>query len=370
MSLRIATAGAGATPPLGGARAALADARAGVRAGLAAGRAVPPRTSIESLDPRELPAGKSLRRASNHVLFGIAAAAEALREAGGEIPPEECGLVVASALGSVNFSYRLWKDLIASGPLGASPVLFSEGVPNALAGHVAHALKLLGPGHMLGAAADSGLRAVALARDLLEQGRARRVLVAASEERSELATRAYRRLGVVAKEPPHGSRRGATRGRELVMSEGAGALVLDAFPGAAPPPGALGELLAVESVQTPGHDQDEDRAHLVAAFERALAAAGAVPSELSWLGSASNGTSVDRLESGLLDVLARRAILPPVSRAVRAAMGDALAATPLLQMIEALATARAGRAGVAAVLSIGQFGAATIVVFRPALDRA
>src|SRR6185503_16770594 len=95
---------------------------------------------------------------------------DALAEAGGDVSPEDAGLLLGSTLGSTNFSYRLWRELLKSGPLGASPVLFSEGVPNAVAGHVARALRLLGPGHMLGGGWDSGLRAVGLARDLLELG--------------------------------------------------------------------------------------------------------------------------------------------------------------------------------------------------------
>ena len=168
-----------------------------------------PRTRIEGFDVASLPEAKSLRRATPHALFGLAAAAEALAEAGGGVAPEESAVLVASTLGAANFSYRLWQELVKSGPLGASPMLFSEGVPNALVGHAARLLRLLAAGHMIGGGNGCGLRALAVARDLLECGRARRALVGAAEEWSELAVRSYARFGIVARE---GAPRRAARG--------------------------------------------------------------------------------------------------------------------------------------------------------------
>jgi 3-oxoacyl-[acyl-carrier-protein] synthase II len=359
VSAAIHLVGAGAITPIGHDRRAFAAA-------LAQTSAATPKTAVGDLDLASLPEPKALRRAAPHVLFGVAAAAEAAREAGGGVAPEDVGVVLASSLGSVNFSYRLWQELLKSGALGASPVLFSEGVPNALAGHVARSLRMLGPGHMLGGGSDAGLRAVVLARDLLEAGRARRVLVGAAEEGSELADRARQRLGLSPKPPRESTtrRRAAiTRGRAFVAAEGGAALVLER--GAARP---LATLLAVESVQLHGRDREQNAVALAALVQRALDSCGRAPRDVAWLGTAANGTTIDRWEEPALARLAIQGFAPQRSTRVRAAAGDALTVTPLLQVIEALPIAASDR--IAGVLSISQFGAASFLLLGPVEDAA
>src|SRR5262249_32452547 len=242
-------------------------------------------------------------------------------------------------------------------PLGASPMLFSEGVPNALAGHAARLLRILGPGHMLGGGSDCGLRGLAVARDLLESGRARRVLVGAAEEWSEIAARAYARFGVVRRE---GEGRSASRG--LPFGEGAAMLCLERRGGAESEGGsapALATLRAVESVQLDSLRGAAAVDGLVALFGRTCEAARVKPSELR-LASAANGTAADRLEAA---ALARLAAPRSVSRRVRALCGEAFSVTPLLQSVEALAAVAAGE--FAAVLSLSPFACATLAVLAP-----
>jgi len=324
----------------------------------------PPRTRIEGFDVATLPEAKSLRRATPHALFGLVAAAEALQEAGGAVAPEESALLLASTLGAANFSYRLWQDLVKSGPLGASPMLFSEGVPNALAGHAARLLRLLAAGHMIGGGSGCGLRALAVARDLLEGGRARRALVGAAEEWSELAERSFARFGIVAREGAPRRARGLPRAsRGLPMGEGAAMLCLERRDGGeregAP---VLATLRAVESVQLPSLRGAAAVDELVALFERTFALARVRPSDVR-LASAANGTAADHLEAAALARLAASGAGAPrgVSRRVRALCGETFSVAPLLQVVEALAVVAAGEP--AAVLSLSPFASATLAVF-------
>jgi len=327
-------------------------------------RLPPASTRIGAFDAGALPEAKSLRRASSHALFGLAAALDAVADAGRAVAPEDSALLVASTLGAANFSYRLWQELVKSGPLGASPVLFSEGVPNAIAGHVARLLQVLGPGHMFGGGSDCGLRGLAVARDLLECGRARRVVVGAAEEWSELAVRAGARFGVLQREAA--SRR-APRG--LPMGEGAAMLCLERRDGDEPEHApALATLRAVESCQLPGLTGAAAQDELFALFERTFTAARVRPSEVR-LASAANGTSADRLEAAALARLAAAGAGAPrdVSRRVRALCGEAFSVTPLLQVVEAHAFVADG--GPAAVLTLSPFGGATLAVFSPPPSR-
>jgi 3-oxoacyl-[acyl-carrier-protein] synthase II len=361
----IAITGAGAVTPLGTDRAAF---EAALRARDAAEMDAPPATRIEGFDAGKLPESKSLRRATAHALFGVAATGEALREAeragSGGATPEEGALVFASTLGSTNFSWKLWRELLDKGPLGASPVLFSEGVPNAVAGHVARCQRLLGAGHMLGGGGDVGLRALAVARDLLAAKRARRVVAGAAEELSEIATLGYQRLGVAARARKPGSKRGTTRGRALVPAEGAAALVLERaadLAGRRP----LARLLAVECAQLPRAPRARaaETDALVELIERAVRAAGVASRDVAWLGSAANGATIDALEEAALARLAPGGFAPERSRRTRRALGDAFSATPLLQAIEALPVVAEGR--IAAVLAVSLFGAATTILLAP-----
>jgi 3-oxoacyl-[acyl-carrier-protein] synthase II len=348
----IVVTGAGVVTPVATGRAPFRSALAGLPAEATLASAAP-RTRIDPFDASGLPEAKSLRRATSHVLFGVAAAREALAEAGGGVAPEEVGLLFASMLGSANVSYRLWQELIRSGPLGASPVHFSEGVPNAVAGHVAHALRVLGPGHMVGGGSDCGLRAIALARDLLEARRVRRVLVGAAEESTELAQRAYARYGLA---------RAPDRPRGAWLSEGAAALCLERAGEARSR--RLATLLAVESVQLPSLRGAAAAGEVARLFERTLEAAGVAARDV-WLASAANGTPADRLEAAALVLLEARGLAPRRGRSmkVRTACGDAFSVTPLLQVVEALDAVAAG--GIAAILSLSSFAAASLALFGP-----
>jgi 3-oxoacyl-[acyl-carrier-protein] synthase II len=347
----IVLTGAGAVTPIGVDRQLFAATLALLTAARERGAPSLLNTAVEGVDPKSLPEPKSFRRAARHVLFGVAAAAEALREADASraapTAPEESALVFASALGSANFSYELWRQLLASGPLGASPVLFSEGVPNALAGHVAHALRLLGPGHMLGGGSDAGLRALAIGRDLLDGGRAKRVVVGAAEELCELATRAYRRMRV-----------------KLAIAEGAAAFVVERADGERPR-AALAELLAIESVQLDLAKPSRARAadSLVELVRAALDQAHVAPRDLAWIGRASNGTAVDAVDGRLVERLRDDGCRASLSDAVRRAAGDAFTVTPLLQVVEALPIV--AERGPALVVSISQFGATSALVLGP-----
>jgi len=348
----IVVTGAGVVTPVAAGRAPFVAALARLPAGAALATAEPT-TRIEGFDAGGLPEAKSLRRATSHVLYGVAAAREALEAAGGGVEPEEVGLLFASMLGSANVSYRLWQELIRSGPLGASPVHFSEGVPNAVAGHVGHSLRVLGPGHMIGGRGDCGLRGLALARDLLERRRVRRVVVGAAEEFTELAQRAYARFGLA---------RSPRRARGAWLSEGAAALCLEREGETRARP--LATLLAVESVQLGSLRGAAAVDGVVGLFERTFAAARVAPAEC-WLASAANGTPADRLEAAALAVLDAKGRAPRRGQSirVRAACGDAFSVTPLLQAVEALEVVAAR--GIAAILSLSAFAAASLAILAP-----
>lgn len=387
MRPRIVVTGLGAVTPLGVGTAVL-------RAGLKAGRSCilhrvrtpgedggrypegavvsAPVGSYEATVPEAEPAAaapettKGLRRAAVHVGFGAAASHEALQQSDSMVPPERRGLVFSSSLASCRFSYRLWHGLLASGAAGASPSLFSEGVPNALSGHLARLFQILGPGHMLGGGSDVGLRALVLAQDTLQAGRADLMLVGAAEELSEIASRGYRKFGVVK------SRRADQSPAGLVLGEGAAAIVLererDVLAAGRTPLLAVAGIRSAQLADLRREASIDQLARLIEpAVRQALESTGDAP---LWLALSRNGTLLDRFEARALARVARRVQgrFEPQSRSrVKELLGDGMSVSPFWQLVEAQEHVAAG--GQALVLSLSYYGAVSLLHLAPAGSR-
>jgi hypothetical protein len=153
-----------------------------------------------------------LRRASPISRFALSAALEALGadallvEAGSL----QLGIVVSVMAGCVNYTRRFYDETLRD-PGTASPLVFPETVFNAPSSHLA---ALLGsPGINYTVVGDAGcyLSALALAADWLTDGLVAGALVVGAEESDWLTADAVRLFA-----------------REVVVSEGAGALYLRA----------------------------------------------------------------------------------------------------------------------------------------------
>jgi hypothetical protein len=326
--------------------------------------------AVPELDPADHGPSRGLRRAMDYVRYGVVACGEALRPVPDEVLGERCGLILASAYGSCRASYQFWHGILKEGPLGASPTLFSEGVPNALAGHVGRLFRVQGPTSMLTGGFDVGLRGLSLAADLLHTRRADCVLTGAAEELSEVAGRGLARFRVV--------RKGGAEPPGMVFSEGSAALVLqrredvEASGRLAGEPAVLMTLRAIQSRQLPDLTSEDSARRLADLLDRTCAAAGllaskSVTSGPLWYGGAHNGTRANALEARALQLLRNEE--HPLAEAfrnqsrVRDLIGEALSVTPLWQIIEATPEVQAGSN--ALIVSVSPYGACTAVVLGP-----
>jgi hypothetical protein len=133
---------------------------------------------------------------------------------------ERAGLIVGITHGAVNYSVQFHRTLLLEGALGASPLHFSESVPNAPAGNGAIAFQIHGPVHTLIGEEPVGAQAIDCAADLLRRGLVDRCLVVATEEWNEVVAHAYAQIDRAA-----GRRAGSDDAPPL--GEGAAALVLE-----------------------------------------------------------------------------------------------------------------------------------------------
>jgi 3-oxoacyl-[acyl-carrier-protein] synthase II len=166
---------------------------------------------------------RSFRRVAGATKFALAAMAMAVSDAGfspGAFGGEKAGLIVGITHGAVGYSVQFHRAMLLEGPPAASPMFFSESVPNAPAGNGAIAFHIRGAVHTLIGEEPVGTQTIDVAAGLLRSGLADRCLVVGTEEWNEVVAHAYRQID------------GATRGRTgsgdaPPLGEGAAALVLE-----------------------------------------------------------------------------------------------------------------------------------------------
>src|SRR5437868_9855514 len=167
-----------------------------------------------------LPPHARLRRASAISRFAAAAGLAALAEA--KTPPslDRIALVFAISNGGVIYTRRFYAEIVKSGAQSASPLLFPETVFNAAASHLAAILEITGASYTVVGDGAVGILALKLADDLLASEDVDACLVVAAEEIDSLVCEAYRQWRLL-RDPKK-----PETGRGIIMSEGAGAVLL------------------------------------------------------------------------------------------------------------------------------------------------
>src|SRR5438876_7752912 len=168
-----------------------------------------------------------LRRASMISRFAAAAGLEALQAAGVKLDSQNAdriALVFAISNGGVIYTKRFYRDIVESGAQSASPLFFPETVFNAPASHLAAILGITGATYTLVGDSAVGLLAIRMAEDLMTNDALDCCLVVGAEEVDWLLCDAYRRWRLLRLEPP--VEPFSEVGRGMILSEGAGAIVL------------------------------------------------------------------------------------------------------------------------------------------------
>ena len=167
------------------------------------------------------PSHPRLRRASAISRFAAAAGLTALRQAKQPLPPlDRIALVFAISNGGVIYTRRFYAEIVNSGAQSASPLLFPETVFNAPASHLAAILGISGASYTVVGDGAVGILALKLAEDLIASNDLDACLVVAAEEIDPLVCEAYRQWRFL-RDPKK-----PETGRGMIMSEGAGAVLL------------------------------------------------------------------------------------------------------------------------------------------------
>jgi 3-oxoacyl-[acyl-carrier-protein] synthase II len=187
---------------------------------------------VRGFDPLALLGAKRERRTARFSQLAIAAAREAVADAGLDLDrPDRVGVVLNSAIGGVPEAQRAAETLIAEGPRAISPLYVPSSIPNMAACEVAIDLGVHGPVTAGALACASGTYALLDARRLILSGEADVVIAGGADAGiSEVMLGGLSVMGALSEhndDPARSSRPFDAERDGFVFSEGAAVLVIE-----------------------------------------------------------------------------------------------------------------------------------------------
>lgn len=186
-------------------------------------------------DPTDFMSKKQARRMDRFAQLGVAAGLEAAENAGvADVireTPERVAIVLGTGIGGLSTWEREYRVLEERGPGRVSPFLITMMVPNMAAGQLAILLGATGPSQCPVLACATGGEAIAEGLELIRRGDADVVIAGSSEAPiTPLSMSGFCAIRAVSRyngDPAHASRPFDAGRDGFVMSEGAGAIVLE-----------------------------------------------------------------------------------------------------------------------------------------------
>jgi 3-oxoacyl-[acyl-carrier-protein] synthase II len=187
---------------------------------------------VKGFDPAQVVSAKEARKLERNVLLGVAAGREAMADAGlNGFDPTRVGIVFGSAIGGVPGILEQAEVMRERGPDRVSPNFLPNVLVDSISGQLAISLGIKGPNYAVVSACATGSHAVGEAAEMIKRGSADAVLAGGTESCIVplilAGFTAMRGLAAEDEHPPHASRPFDATRAGFVMSEGAGALLLE-----------------------------------------------------------------------------------------------------------------------------------------------
>ncbi|NKD54847.1 MULTISPECIES: beta-ketoacyl-ACP synthase II [unclassified Haematospirillum] len=189
-------------------------------------------------DPDAVAAAKERRRMDDFIVYGLAAAIEAVEDSGwmpsDEEERERTGVIIGSGIGGLPSISESAMTLANSGPRKISPFFIPSSLINLVSGHVSIRYGFRGPNHAVVTACSTGAHAIGDASRIIKYGDAD-VMIAGGAEAAvcRLGIAGFasaRALSTGYNDTPETASRPWDKGRDgFVMGEGAGVLVLEEY---------------------------------------------------------------------------------------------------------------------------------------------
>ena len=296
-------------------------------------------------DPLMTMSAKEARRADRNVQFALAAAQQAVDQAGLRIganaDPDQTGVLIGSGAAGIWTYTAQQRVMDQQGPARISPMLIPMITVDSASVQVAIRFGARGPNFGVASACSTGVDAIGEALEILRRGDAEVMLAGGAEAAvTPLGIAGFDQLGALSRRnhAPEAASRPFDAGRDgFVLSEGAGVVVLETLAhaerrGAAP----IAEVLAYASTADAQHFTHADLAGAGAAraMRRALVKAGLTAEAVGHVNAHATGTpSGDPAEArALAEVFGARLSTIPVS-ATKSTTGHLLGAAGAVETV-------------------------------------
>ncbi|WP_444455621.1 beta-ketoacyl-ACP synthase II [Rhodobacter capsulatus] len=288
---------------------------------------------------------KEQRKVDEFILYGVAAAVQAVKDSGWEPEDEDArcrtGVMIGSGIGGLQTIAENAVLIKEKGPKRVSPFFIPAALINLVSGHVSIRFGFKGPNHAVVTACATGAHAIGDAARLIALGDAD-VMVAGGAENpiSEIGIAGFNACKALstkrAEEPTAASRPWDADRDGFVMGEGAGVVVLEEYEHAK----ARGAKIYAEVL---GYGMSGDAYHITAPSEdgdggfRAMSAAvkraGIDPSEIDYINAHGTSTMADTIELGAVERLLGEAASNATMSSTKSAIGHLLGAAGAVEAI-------------------------------------
>tara|TARA_E500000305_G_scaffold108084_1_gene109618 strand:- start:8170 stop:9402 length:1233 start_codon:yes stop_codon:yes gene_type:complete len=298
-----------------------------------------------TFNPEDWMSNKERKKVDDFILFGIAAAEQALTDAGWKPEDEEdrlrTGVLIGSGIGGLSSIADAAVLLKEKGPRRISPFFIPGSLINLISGQVSIRYGFKGPNHSVVTACSTGAHAIGDAARLIQWGDAE-VMVAGGAEAAicELGIAGFnacKALSTKRSDDPAKASRPYDDDRDgFVMGEGAGIVVLEEYEHAK----ARGAKIYAEIV---GYGLSGDAYHITApasdgdggfrAMQAALNRAGLEPKDVDYINAHGTSTMADTIELAAVERLLGDAAAKTTMSSTKSSIGHLLGAAGAVEAI-------------------------------------
>ncbi|GGF69020.1 3-oxoacyl-[acyl-carrier-protein] synthase 2 [Paracoccus acridae] len=307
-----------------------------------------------SFNPDDWMEPKDRRKVDDFILYGMAAAEQAVKDSGWEPQTEEdrerTGVMIGSGIGGLTSIAETAVLIKERGPKRVSPFFIPGALINLVSGQVSIRFGFKGPNHAVVTACSTGAHAIGDAARLIMLGDAD-VMVAGGAESpiSEIGIAGFnacKALSTKRDNDPQSASRPYDVDRDgFVMGEGAGCLVLEEYEHAK----ARGAKIYAEIL---GYGLSGDAYHITApsedgdggfrAMRNALKNAGLEPSAVDYINAHGTSTMADTIELGAVERLLGDHAPNVVMSSTKSSIGHLLGAAGAVEAIFCVLAIRDG----------------------------
>ncbi len=298
-----------------------------------------------TFNPDDWMAPKEQRKVDDFILYGMAAAEQAVRDAGwtpdGEEDRLRTGVMIGSGIGGLSAIADTAVLLKEKGPRRVSPFFIPSALINLVSGQVSIRYGFKGPNHAVVTACSTGAHAIGDAARLIAFDDADVMIAGGAESPiSEIGIAGFnacKALSTKRGDDPKSASRPYDADRDgFVMGEGAGVVVLEEYEHAK----ARGAKIYAEVL---GYGLSGDAYHITAPSEdgeggersmrAALKRAGLEPSAVDYINAHGTSTMADTIELGAVERMMGEAASKATMSSTKSAIGHLLGAAGAVEAI-------------------------------------